>query len=116
MAIIFTLCFILLDIVTGLVKAFTTKTFTSSAMKQGLWSKCGSMLLIVLGVIGEYGMRYIDLGITIPLLATFCSYISLMEIGSIIENIGQIDPRIVPSFIKKYFAKIIDESEVKEND
>ena len=116
MVIIFTLCFILLDIVTGLVKAFMTKTFTSSAMKQGLWSKCGSMLLIVLGVIGEYGMRYIELGITIPLLATFCSYISLMEIGSIIENIGQIDPRIVPSFIKKYFAKITDESEVKENE
>lgn len=115
MAIIFTLCFILLDIVTGLIKAFKTKTFTSSAMKQGLWSKCGSMLLILLGVIGEYGMKYIDLGISIPLLATFCSYISLMEIGSIIENIGQIDPRIVPSCIKKYFIKITDESEVKEN-
>ena len=106
MNIVVTLSFMLLDILTGLVKAFKTKSFTSSVMKEGLFSKLGSIILILLGVLGEWSIKYVDLGITVPLITAFCSYICLMELGSIIENLGTINPLLVPTTIKKYFTKL----------
>lgn len=106
MNIIVTFLFMLLDVVTGLIKALKTRSFNSSIMKEGMFSKSGSILLIILGLIGEYSINYIDLGITVPLVTVFCGYISLMEIGSIIENIGQLNPDILPNTIKQYFIKL----------
>ena len=83
-------------------------------MKEGMFSKSGSILLIILGLIGEYSINYIDLGITVPLVTVFCGYISLMEIGSIIENIGQLNPDILPNTIKQYFIKL--KGDEKDND
>lgn len=106
MNIIITLSFMLLDILTGLIKAFKTKTFTSSVMKEGMFSKLGSIILILLGVLGEWSIKYVDLGINVPLITAFCSYICLMELGSIIENLGTINSLLVPKTIKKYFTKL----------
>lgn len=100
--------FIVLDMVTGLVKAFKEKSYTSSVMREGLFHKCGSILCIVFGFLVDYAQLYMDLGVTIPVTSAICSYIILMEIGSIIENVCAINPEILPEKIKSYFVKLTD--------
>ena len=105
-AIIITVIFILLDIVTGIIKAFKEKSYTSSTMREGLFHKCGSVLCIIFGCLVDYTQKYIDIGISIPFAKTMCIYIVIMEIGSIIENICVINPDILPEKIKKYFKNL----------
>ena len=100
--------FILLDMITGLIKAFKEKAYTSSIMREGLFHKCGSILLIIFGVLVDYAQTYIDLGVTVPVALAICTYIILMEVGSIIENVGKINPQIIPNKIKPYFSKLSD--------
>lgn len=98
--------FIVLDLVTGIVKALMEKNFNSSTMRMGLFHKCGSVLCILFGELVDYTQQFFDLGVGIPVLETICVYIILMEIGSIIENLCKINPDILPNKIKSMFAKL----------
>lgn len=98
--------FILLDFITGLIKAFKEKNYCSSIMREGLFHKTGSILVIVFGWLVDYAQTFIDLGVTIPVALSLCAYLILMEIGSIIENVCIINPEIMPDKIKGYFAKL----------
>ncbi len=106
MVYVVTMAFIMLDMITGLIKAFKEKNYTSSIMREGLFHKCGSIICIVLGALVDYAQRFIDLGVTVPVAISICIYISLMEIGSIIENVGKINPQIIPDKLKEYFQKL----------
>lgn len=98
--------FIVLDFVTGLVKAFKEKNYCSSIMREGLFHKCGNILCIVFATLVDYAQTYIDLGVSVPVTAGVCAYIVLMEIGSIIENVCAINPEILPDKLKVYFKKL----------
>ena len=74
--------FILLDLITGLIKAFKTKEYTSSIMREGLFHKVGSILVVSFGVLVDYAQAYLDLGVNVPIATSICVYIVLMEIGS----------------------------------
>lgn len=100
--------FILLDFVTGITQAIKQKNFTSSVMREGLFHKCASVCMVVLGVLVDWGQMYLDLGFTVPIAIPICVYIILMEMGSIIENLGQINPKLVPEKFKQYFTKLSD--------
>lgn len=102
-------CFIALDFLTGLIKAFKEKTYTSSVMREGLFHKCGSIICVIFGVLVDYAQTLIDIGVNVPVALAICAYIILMEIGSIIENVCAINPRIMPNKLKKYFLKLSDE-------
>lgn len=90
----FTGAFVALDFITGMIKAFGTKSFTSTKMRQGLYHKVGLVLCIILGVLIDYAQEYLSLGISLPVAATICVYIVLMEISSIAENILEINPEL----------------------
>lgn len=96
-----TCAFIVLDFITGLVKAFSSSGFKSSVMRQGLFHKVGELLCVALGILIQYAEGYLDLGINLPVAAAICTYIVLMEIGSAIENIGAINPDLVPTKLRK---------------
>ena len=98
--------FILLDFVTGTIAAIVCREWNSSMMRQGLWHKAGSLLCLLLAALAEYSAGVIDLGVSVPILPAVCSYICLMEIGSTIENLGKINPQIVPATLRKFFAKL----------
>ena len=100
--------FIVLDMLTGLVKAFKEKSYTSTIMREGLFHKCGSVLAVVFGLLVDYAQTFVDLGVKIPVAFAFCTYIILMECGSIIENVGKINPEIIPAKIKPYFSKLAE--------
>lgn len=106
-----TALFILLDMITGLIKAFKEKAYTSSVMREGLFHKCGSVLCVCFGVLVDYAQSYLDLGVTIPVAIALCGYVVLMEIGSIIENVCKINPQIMPNKLKSYFIKLSKDDE-----
>lgn len=108
MAYALTAGFIVLDMLTGLVKAFKEKAYTSSVMREGLFHKCGSILCVVFGVLIDYAQGFLDLGSNVPVAGSVCAYIVLMEIGSIIENVCAINPEIMPDKLKQYFTKLSD--------
>lgn len=103
---IVTALFIVLDLVTGIVKAFKNKAYTSTTMREGLYHKCGSVLCVVFGILVDYAQKLIDIGINIPVANAICTYIVVMEIGSIIENLCDINPEIIGEKLKQYFSKI----------
>lgn len=45
-------------------------------------------------------MKYVDLGFQVPIAAGVCVYIILMELGSIVENIGKINPDLLPDKVR----------------
>ena len=98
--------FIAGDLLTGMVKALKEKNFNSSSMRDGLYHKCGSLLAIGFGAGVDFAQKFIDLGVTIPIAGAICTYIILMEIGSIIENLGKINPEIMPKKLRSYFTKL----------
>ena len=98
--------FIALDMLTGIIKAFKDKAYTSSVMREGLYHKCGSIITIIFAVLVDYAQTLLDLGVNVPITIAVCTYIILMECGSIIENVGKITPDIVPEKMRQYFSKL----------
>ena len=98
--------FIILDIITGLLKAFKQKEYNSTVMRQGLYHKCGSIICVIFGTLIDYTQKYLDIGVSIPVLKAICVYIILMEITSIIENICLLNPDIMPEKLTQYFKKL----------
>ena len=101
--------FILLDMITGLIKAFKQKAYTSSIMREGLFHKIGSILCVFFGVLVDYTQQIVDIGVTVPVAISVCVYIILMEIGSVTENICAINPDILPDKIKAFFSKLTED-------
>ena len=101
--------FIALDFLTGLTKAFKEKNYNSTIMREGLFHKLGSVLAVAFGVLVDYAQTFIDIGVTVPVAISVCTYVILMECGSIVENIGVINPDLVPDKIKPFFGKLNEE-------
>jgi phage-related holin len=97
---LFTFGFIVLDFVAGITKALMKKQFKSSIMRQGLFHKMGFLLCIVAGVLIDKGQMYIDLGFNVPVAKAICGYVVLTEIGSFIENVSIINPKLVPAKLR----------------
>lgn len=92
--------------ISGLMKALKEHEFASNVMREGLFHKAGSILIIWVATLMDYASVYMDLGIQGKLLIPVCVYICLMELGSILENIGIINPELLSDNIKKYFKKL----------
>lgn len=86
--------FMLFDIVTGWLKALKTGTYKSSKMKQGLYSKCGSFVAIVFMYGLEHSLPYLGITSSVPFVSAATGYIAIMEVGSILENLGAINPEL----------------------
>lgn len=85
---------ILLDIITGLIKAFYTKTFSSSVMRQGLFHKLGELLAVAILYGAQIALPMIGVEANLPLFPAGVGYCTLMELGSIIENLRAFTPGI----------------------
>lgn len=107
--------FIAIDIVTGLLGALKNKCYRSSHMRDGLYRKIGSFLTILFGWAVEYANDLLGLGFNVPVAEAVIIYVVVMEAGSIIENIGVLNAKIVPPFIKKFFEKLRQEESEDED-
>lgn len=103
-----TLGFIVMDMLTGIVKAIKERNFCSSIMREGLFHKFGSIMCVAFATLVDYAQLFIDVVIVNnqPVTTLACSYIVVMEIGSIIENVCAINPEIAPDWLKSVFKKL----------
>lgn len=99
-----TFCFIVLDFLTGIVKALATKSYKSTVMRTGLFHKVSLLLVMALGVLTDFAQGYLELGVSIPIGGAICAYIVLMETGSSLENVCEINPEILPSQLTAIFG------------
>ena len=94
---------IAMDYMTGLLKAAMQHDISSEKMREGLWHKSGLILVMLLAEVVERGQQYLDLGYGVPLIVPAAVYISITEISSILENIGEINPDIAAGPLLKLF-------------
>lgn len=97
--------FIILDIITGLVKAFYNNTYSSSEMRKGGLRKISIFLSVVLCYIVEVCLPYLNITINIPITIIAAAYLAFMEITSIIENLSALNPNI-KDFLESIINKI----------
>lgn len=95
--------FVVMDIVTGIMKAVANKTLDSTKMRAGGWHKCGFIMVMILAALVEWSMRFIDLGFTLPMFVPVCVFIILTEIVSIFENVCQLSPELKNSKLAQLF-------------
>lgn len=104
--IIYTLCFMLIDIVTGSLKAHMNKMVKSGKMREGLYHKSAYVCIIVLALLCENAMNVIDIGFALPLVTPCCAYIIATEIVSILENIQEINPELKNNPLFNMFTNV----------
>lgn len=114
MGYLITFYFIVLDFFTGLFKAFATGAFSSKVMRRGLFHKLSLLCVLALGFLMDYAQSYLDLGMAVPVGTAACVYIVLMETGSTLENLCEMDPELMPDKLCKIFGVKL-EAEPHEN-
>ena len=97
---------IVIDYVLGVIGAVINKTFSSSAMRQGLVNKFTYLAAIIIAEIIAFLSGYLDLGFNFAdaIVGLVCVWISLTEIGSILENIAKINPKLGEDGFLKIFS------------
>lgn len=102
--------FILFDILTGVLKGIHSKSIDSTILREGLFHKLAEVLALVGSGLLTLVCDYIQLGFSMPLLQPVSVYICVMELISILENIGEINPDLKILF-RPYLAKLKEEKE-----
>ena len=82
------------DVLTGWIKAIKKAKFKSTVMKKGLLSKVTKMIILCLMYVLEYYLPMININIGLPIVALVGVYIIIMELSSVIENVGAINPAL----------------------
>lgn len=110
------LAFIVLDIVSGLIAAFTRHDYASSIMRAGLYHKLSEIFAFFFAVVCDILLPYI--GITLPLVISkgTAIYIIVMECGSIIENIGKSNPELAQHLKSLFERADLPEIEEEKNE
>lgn len=88
------LAFILLDVASGFIAALKNNEVSSSIMREGLFKKCGSIMLMIGAVIVEHIGIYvgIDNAITAAITYGIGGLLVVMEVTSFIENVCKVNP------------------------
>lgn len=103
--------FIVADIATGLIKAIATHSYSSSVMREGLFHKLGELVCLIFGVLCDYALPMIGIKIPLSIAQSVSIYIIIMEIGSVVENIGVLNPEL-----SKYLGKIFEKIKTPESE
>ena len=97
--------FIALDFVSGLLKALSNGTYESSKMRKGLYHKIGELFAWGFCLACDITLPQFGIDLPFALVNAVTVYIVLMESGSIIENIGIMNPEI-GKYLSGVFEKI----------
>lgn len=109
---------IIIDIITGLVYAFASGTFSSSIMRDGIFKKFGTVAVLFLAAFltvmcqvsgyfpAEFSMIY----------PPVCLLLIAMEVASILENIVKINPDLKNNKLFEIFGYSKDDEEDDEKE
>lgn len=103
------------DIITGWIQASINNTWDSTKMRVGLFRKSGELLVVIVAYV-----IYAAISLPVDVPAFVASYIVIMEVISVFENLDQAGIP-VPHWITRKLKKVADdltedEKEENEND
>lgn len=97
-AVVFCLCFIAGDYLTGVFKAVKNKELDSTKMRLGLWHKAGFIGAMALGYACQLAVNYDLLPTSFSaIFAGVCVYVIITEAISIFENLCKLSPELSDS-------------------
>jgi phage-related holin len=99
---------IALDVLSGFLGAWFRGEISSAKMRIGAMHKIGEVLIVVLCVYVDYAQGLLDLSVTIPTLKASTVYLVGMELFSIAENIGKMNPDLCAAPIFKKLQALKD--------
>lgn len=102
---------ILFDIVTGVSKAIHSGTFSSSMMREGLWHKLSEVIALAVAYFIQYMLPVVGIPYSVPAVSVVTLYICIMEVGSCLENLGNINPQL-----KEPLSKIFNQLKGEDNE
>lgn len=88
------LVFIITDYVTGVIGAIMHGNLSSTKMREGLGHKFAYLCVFFIAWFIDFEMGHIDIGFHSALTPIVTVGIVLIELSSVIENIGKINPEI----------------------
>lgn len=103
---------IVLDIVTGFIKALFNKQIDSSIIREGGKHKISEILIIIFSIYVKKGIVYLNVEIPFNPVTLVCGYIIVMECISIIENIGNMNSKCIPPKLSEFFKKLSERKEI----
>lgn len=107
------LAFILSDLLTGLLAALKNKQFKSAVMREGLFNKVGELAALGLAVMCDKFSPFVNIELPVDLVTVAASYLVLMEIGSILENVRKLSPAAA-DILGKFFDSNHENHEKEE--
>lgn len=84
------------DIVSGIVAGLKERQIKSSKLRDGLFKKCGFLLCYALAFMIDHYGALIGFNFAVALIPAVVLYACTTEVVSIIENIGRINPELLP--------------------
>ena len=97
---------VVLDVITGLIKAKATgEGLSSSKAAKGFWKKISLFIGLLFGIFLDYASATVifhtgvNVKIDMPFALIICAYIILNESISIGENLIKINPDIMPKWV-----------------
>lgn len=111
---------VVMDFVTGVIKAKATgEGLSSQKAWQGFWKKIALFVGLAFGIFLDYVAAtlfvtaHIEVDVNMPFSLIVACYIVLNEIISIAENLYQINPHCLPSWIAKLLKVAKEDFESK---
>lgn len=102
-SVIIALVFNAIDIISGVISAVKNKSLESSKLRDGLFKKIGFIICyLVAWLIDTQGYR-IGFNVGVNVLPIIILYVCTTELVSIIENICNINPDILPDKLLEIF-------------
>lgn len=113
---------VVLDVITGIVKAKATgEGLSSKRATQGFWKKISLFVGLFFGIFLDYAALTVfaeagvNISVKMPFALIIACYIVLNECISIAENLVLINPEIMPKWVSK-LLKVAKEDIDKKND
>lgn len=94
------------DWLTGIIAAITTKTVASNMMKKGLLHKSVYLLILVLAAVADMLGISGNIGLPLDLSIICATAITAIECSSILENACAVEPKLADSPIGAIFSKV----------
>lgn len=96
--------FAITDYITGVIGAIMRGNLSSTKMREGLGHKFAYLCVFFIAWFIDFEMKHIDIGFHSTLTPIVTVSIVLIELSSIIENIGKINPDLAQAEFMKIFT------------
>lgn len=93
--VILVVVFMMVDVLTGVLKALKNKELSSTKAREGMYKKASFILFVGFGYLADFAMDYVDMGFKFPAAITISTLVILTEAISVLENLGSINPDLV---------------------